>query len=123
MQPAKTVRRDRKFPGKFPESYIFTASQISSRISRNVQLGVLRTAGLPKRSRSAEANILEGPRRPRARKSQHPPNGGRPPELASYSCFSADGRAHEWGAHGLTSLTTDDYYMKPIHPSGGYGRA
>ena len=49
--------------------------------------------------------------------------GGRPPELASYSCFSADGRAHEWGAHGLTSLTADGYYVKPILPSGVYGRA
>ena len=34
-----TVLRDHKFPGKFPESYILTASQISSRISGNLHQG------------------------------------------------------------------------------------
>ena len=35
----KIVPRGRKFPGKFPESYLLLGSQISSRISGNLDLG------------------------------------------------------------------------------------
>ena len=35
MKLLRTVPRDRRFPGKFPESYILTGSHISSGISGN----------------------------------------------------------------------------------------